>query len=160
MTDDFKIEKGIPIPPVKSIKNVKAYEFIKTLELGDSFVVKKDKSGRPLESIVASYKQVGMKIGKKLVTRKIYSEENPDDFYMRIWFTEEIEPITKKYKDKRKYKPDVSDCDTAACRLPNDILFLAEQNEENKEIVEDIRRLNKILIEELAKQNIELPKGE
>jgi hypothetical protein len=101
-----------------------------------------------------------MKIGKKLVTRKIYSEENPDDFYMRIWFTEEIEPITKKYKDKRKYKPDVSDCDTAACRLPNDILFLAEQNEENKEIVEDIRRLNKILIEELAKQNIELPKGE
>ncbi len=160
MTDDFKIEKGIPLPEKKTAKNSKAYEFIKSLELGDSFVVKKDKSGRPLESKANSYVQVGKKLGKKLVTRKIYSEENPDDFYMRIWFTEEIEPVTKKYKDKRKYKPDVSDYDTTACRLPNDILFLAEQNEENKEIVEDIRRLNKILIEELAKQNIELPKGE
>jgi len=37
---------------------------------------------------------------------------------------------------------------------------LAEQNEENKAIVEDIRRLNKILIEELNKQNIKLPEGE
>ncbi len=160
MTDDFKIEKGIPIPPVKSEKNVKAYEFIKTLELGDSFVVKKDKSGRPLESKANSYVQVGKKLGKKLVTRKIYSEENPNDFYIRIWFTEEIEPVTKKYKRKRIYTSDVANPDITACRLPNDILFLAEQNEENKEIVEDIRRLNKILIEELAKQNIELPKGE
>ena len=160
MTDDFKIEKGIPIPPVKSTKNVKAYEFIKTLELGDSFVVKKDKSGRPLESKANSYVQVGKKLGKKLVTRKIYSEENPNDFYIRIWFTEEIEPVTKKYKRKRIYTSDVANPDITACRLPNDILFLAEQNEENKEIVEDIRRLNKILIEELAKQNIELPKGE
>jgi len=45
-------------------------------------------------------------------------------------------------------------------RLPNDILFLAEQNEENRAIVEDIRRLNKILLEELTKQNIQLPEGE
>ena len=160
MTDDFKIEKGIPIPPVKSIKNVKAYEFIKTLELGDSFVVRKDKSERPPESKANSYVQVGKKLGKKLVTRKIYSEENPNDFYIRIWFTEEMEPVTKKYKRKRIYTSDVANPDITACRLPNDILFLAEQNEENKEIVEDIRRLNKILIEELAKQNIELPKGE
>ena len=160
MTDDFKIEKGIPLPEKKTAKNSKAYEFIKSLEVGDSFVVKKDKSGRPLESKANSYVQVGKKLGKKLVTRKIYSEENPNDFYIRIWFTEEIEPVTKKYKRKRIYTSDVSDYDTTACRLPNDILFLAEQNEENKEIVEDIRRLNKILIEELAKQNIELPKGE
>jgi hypothetical protein len=39
-------------------------------------------------------------------------------------------------------------------------LFLAEQNEENRAIVEDIRRLNKILLEELTKQNIKLPEGE
>lgn len=50
--------------------------------------------------------------------------------------------------------------DLAEGRLPNDILFLAEQNEENRAIVEDIRRLNKILIEELTKQNIQLPEGE
>ncbi len=45
-------------------------------------------------------------------------------------------------------------------RLPNDILFLAEQNAEKRVIFEDIRRLNKILIEELTKQNIQLPEGE
>ena len=50
--------------------------------------------------------------------------------------------------------------DLATGRLPNDILFLAEQNEENKAVVEDIRRLNKILIEELTKQNIKFPEGE
>ena len=50
--------------------------------------------------------------------------------------------------------------DLAEGRLPNDILFLAEQNEENRAIVEDIRRLNKILLEELTKQNIQLPEGE
>ena len=50
--------------------------------------------------------------------------------------------------------------DLAEGRLPNDILFLAEQNEENRAIVEDIRRLNKILLEELTKQNIKLPEGE
>ena len=76
MTDDFKIEKGIPLPEKKTAKNSKAYEFIKSLEVGDSFVVKKDKSGRPLESKANSYVQVGKKLGKKLVTRKIYSEEN------------------------------------------------------------------------------------
>tara|TARA_B100000767_G_C19388422_1_gene378819 strand:+ start:370 stop:546 length:177 start_codon:yes stop_codon:yes gene_type:complete len=42
----------------------------------------------------------------------------------------------------------------------NKILFLAEQNEENKNIVEDMKRLNRILIEELNKQNIKLPEGE
>ena len=50
--------------------------------------------------------------------------------------------------------------DLAQGRLPNDILFLAEQNEENKAVVEDIRRLNRILVEELTKQNITLPEGE
>lgn len=50
--------------------------------------------------------------------------------------------------------------DLALGRLPNHILCLAEQNEENKEIVEDIRRLNRILVEELTKQNITLPEGE
>lgn len=160
MTDDFKIEKGIPLPEKKTAKNSKAYEFIESLELGDSFVVKKDKRERPPESKANSYVQIGKKLGRKLVTRKIYSEENPDDFYIRIWFTEEVEPVTKKYKRKRIYTSDIANPDITACRLPNDILFLAEQNEENKEIVEDIRRLNKILIEELAKQNIQLPKGE
>ena len=160
MTDAFKVQKGIPLPEKKTAKNFKAYEFIKSFEVGDSFVVKKDKSERPAESKANSYVQVGKKLGKKLVTRKIYSEENPNDFYIRIWFTEEIEPVTKKYKRKRIYTSDVANPDITACRLPNDILFLAEQNEENKEIVEDIRRLTKILIEELAKQNIELPKGE
>ncbi len=111
MTDDFKIEKGIPLPEKKTAKNSKAYEFIKSLEVGDSFVVKKDKSGRPLESKANSYVQVGKKLGKKLVTRKIYSEENPNDFYIRIWFTEEIEPVTKKYKRKRIYTSDVANPD-------------------------------------------------
>ena len=50
MTDDFKIEKGIPLPEKKTAKNSKAYEFIESLELGDSFVVKKDKRERPPES--------------------------------------------------------------------------------------------------------------
>jgi len=178
---DWKVDKGIEVPEVVTHKHVgKRYDFLKAMVIGDSFVVRphpEDTSNNVCQIYVAS----GKKLGMKMVTRKMYSKDDPKVYYFRLWYTEKIEPISdaqrkhgKKYKSQRRedLKPyenhDFKDVeighanfnDLAAGRLPNDILFLAEQNEENKSIVEDIRRLNKILIEELTKQNITLPKGE
>jgi hypothetical protein len=103
------------------------------------------------------------KLGMKLASRKMYSDEDPNIYYYRIWFIENIDPKVKKSAYQRKPYAEVTEKsfnDLAQGRLPNDILFLAEQNEENKAVVEDIRRLNRILVEELTKQNITLPEGE
>tara|TARA_R110001583_G_scaffold145922_3_gene297965 strand:- start:4933 stop:5430 length:498 start_codon:yes stop_codon:yes gene_type:complete len=160
---DWKVDKNVAIPDKKSNSgNIARNEFLQMLEIGDSFVVNPPKHNErmnPCSVIVASGKRLGM----KLTSRKIYSEEDPKDFHYRIWYVEKIEPISRK-----KQKGDVPNyevsheaySDLATGRLPNDILFLAEQNEENKAVVEDIRRLNKILIEELTKQNIKFPEGE
>tara|TARA_X000001382_G_scaffold116994_1_gene96409 strand:+ start:464 stop:961 length:498 start_codon:yes stop_codon:yes gene_type:complete len=160
---DWKIDKGVAIPDKKHRYGSSSRdEFLKTLEIGDSFVVqqlKHDERKNPTSTIVAHGKRLGM----KLTSRKIYSEEDPKDFHYRIWYVEKIEPIARKEQKEGVPNYEVSSNtynDLATGRLPNDILFLAEQNEENKAIVEDIRRLNKILIEELNKQNIKLPEGE
>ena len=158
-----KVDKGIPVPEIQN-KNKKAYEFLETLEIGDSFVVE-DSPDKMSGSRLAGFTQMGRKLGMKLVTRKIYSEDNPKDYHYRVWYTEKIDPSAKKPKNQRKpyddvvhrRDPAIGNFDAETGRLPNDILFLAEQNEENREIVEDIRRLNRILIEELGKQNL-LPK--
>jgi hypothetical protein len=105
------------------------------------------------------------KVGKKLTSRKIYHDDDPNEFHYRVWYVADIEPVDTKEKKPRKpydvvhrQDPAIGNYDACMGKLPNDILFLAEQNEENRQIVEDIRRLNRILIEELAKQNIKLPK--
>ena len=160
---DWKIDKGVAIPDKKyRYGGSSRDEFLKTLEIGDSFVVqqhKHDERKNPTSTIVAHGKRLGM----KLTSRKIYSEEDPKDFHYRIWYVEKIVSIARKEQKERVPNYEVSSDtynDLATGRLPNDILFLAEQNEENKAIVEDIRRLNKILIEELNKQNMKLPEGE
>jgi len=159
-----QVDKGIPVPEIYKKKNKKAYDFLETLEIGDSFVVE-DSPDKMSGSSVYSFTQMGKKLGMKLVTRKIYSEDNPKDYHYRVWYTEKIDPsAAKKPENQRKpydvvhrQDPAIGNFDAETGRLPNDILFLAEQNEENREIVEDIRRLNRILIEELGKQNL-LPK--
>jgi len=162
---DWKIDKGVAIPDKKHRYGSSSRdEFLKTLEIGDSFVVqqhKHDERKNPTSTIVAHGKRLGM----KLTSRKIYSEDNPKDYHYRVWYTEKIDPsAAKKPENQRKpydvvhrQDPAIGNFDAETGRLPNDILFLAEQNEENREIVEDIRRLNRILIEELGKQNL-LPK--
>ncbi len=165
---DWRIDKGVKVPDFRNRKGKFAEmdNFLQTLEIGDSFVIhpKVAPDGTIVEySIAQNVVTRGKKYGMKLTSRKIYSDEDPDVYHYRIWLVEKIEPEIRKYKYERKPMAEVTERsfnDLAEGRLPNDILFLAEQNEENRAIVEDIRRLNKILIEELTKQNIKLPEGE
>ena len=95
--------------------------------------------------------------GGKGSTQKPYDKDAFDKNFARI-FAKPKKPEKHDFKDAEVRHESFNDL--ASGRLPNDILFLAEQNEENKAIVEDIRRLNKTLLEELTKQNITLPKEE
>ena len=161
---ELVIEKNVDIPKAANKKRGEFYNFLETLEIGDSFVIDaKNTTYSGVSPIIATAKKIGM----RLVSRKIYSEDNPKDYHYRIWYTEKIDPHTtkkpanqrKKYKVVHQEDPSAGNYDAETGRLPNDILFLAEQNEENREIVEDIRRLNRILIEELGKQNLLTKKG-
>jgi hypothetical protein len=163
---DWKVEKGVKIPDFRSQtgKHKELDDFLQSLEIGDSFVIhpKIEGDGSIKSHTGANIVTRGRRIGIKLTSRKIYSDESPDKYYWRIWFTEKIEPQIRKMQHQRPAAEvtEKSFNDLAQGRLPHDILFLAEQNEENKAIVEDIRRLNRILVEELTKQNIKLPEGE
>jgi hypothetical protein len=158
---DRQVDKGFDIPPPvnKGVINKAYYKFLDTLSIGDSFVIEEGEFKSGPASVVAMAK----KVGKKLTSRKIYHEDNPNEFHYRVWYVEDIDPVKplkkrKPYDVVHRQDPALGNFDAETGRLPNDILFLAEQNEENKQIVEDIRRLNRILIEELAKQNVKLPK--
>tara|TARA_Y100000592_G_scaffold31724_1_gene50509 strand:+ start:104 stop:661 length:558 start_codon:yes stop_codon:yes gene_type:complete len=161
---DRQVDKSVDIPPPlnkTSPAYAAFYEFLNTLEIGDSFVIEKDE----YKSGAAQHVSMARKIGKKLTSRKIYHDDDPNEFHYRVWYVADIEPVDSKKKKTRKpydvvhrQDPAIGNYDACMGKLPNDILFLAEQNEENRQIVEDIRRLNRILIEELAKQNIKLPK--
>ena len=159
---DKKVDKAIDIPPPANRTKASStayFQFLNTLEIGDSFTIEDGewKSG-PANAV-----NMARKVGKKLTSRKIYHEDNPNEFHYRIWYVADIDPLEsaktrKPYDMVHRQDPAIGNFDAETGRLPNDILFLAEQNEENRQIVEDIRRLNRILIEELAKQNIKLPK--
>ena len=158
---DRQIDKGVDIPPPVNRKlTTDAYfQFLDTLQIGDSFVIEDGEYKSGPASIVTMAK----KVGKKLTSRKIYHEDDPNNFHYRVWYVEDIDPVKpakkrKPYDVVHRQDPALGNFNAETGRLPNDILFLAEQNEENKQIVEDIRRLNRILIEELAKQNVKLPK--
>ena len=165
---DWRIDKGVKVPDFRNRtgKSVEMDKFLQTLEIGDSFVIhpKVNPDGTITEySIAQNVVTRAKKFGMKMTSRKIYSEENPDEYHYRIWYVEKIEPVIRKSTYQKKTSAEVTEKafnDLAEGRLPNDILFLAEQNEENRAIVEDIRRLNKILLEELTKQNIQLPEGD
>ena len=158
---DRKVDKGVDIPPpLNRLKqSTSAYlQFLDTLEIGDSFRIEDGEWKSGAQNAVT----MARKVGKKLTSRKIYHDENPNEFHYRVWYVADIDPVKpakprKQYDVVHRQDPAIGNFDAETGRLPNDILFLAEQNEENKQIVEDIRRLNRILIEELAKQNIKLP---
>jgi len=81
-----------------------------------------------------------------------------------MWYTEKVEPITRRSKNPKSLSlinneqeiTSNSFNDLTNGRIPNDILFLAEQLEENKMIVEDMKKINKVVLEELSKYNINL----
>ena len=161
---DRQVDKAVDIPPPinrgRPAYNGEALiKFLNNLEIGDSFIIGKDEWKSGPATVLTHAK----KVGKKLTSRKIYHEDDPNDFHYRVWYVEDIDPVKPEKKRKpydvvHRQDPAIGNYDACMGKLPNDILFLAEQNEENREIVEDIRRLNRILIEELAKQNIKLPK--
>jgi len=176
----LKIDKGVLVPEVTTHKGVTEREaFLQCMEIGDSFMVEPHPED-PSNNVCQNYTATGKKLGMKMTSRKIYSKDDPKSYHFRIWYIEKIEPKSatqqrnkKVYKSQRRAdliteNHEFKDAevrqdsfnDLASGRLPSDILFLAEQNEENKAIVEDIRKLNKILLEELSKQNIKLPKEE
>ena len=161
---DRQVDKAVDIPiPVNRGRPVHdaLLKFLHTLEIGDSFVIEKDEWKSGPATVLTNAK----KIGKKLTSRKIYHDDDPNEFHYRVWYVADIKPVDSGEKKTRKpydvvhrQDPAIGNYDACMGKLPNDILFLAEQNEENRQIVEDIRRLNRILIEELAKQNVKLPK--
>ena len=66
MTEEFKIEKGIPMPPV--VKNgiaEKKYPWLQ-MEVGDSFLIP-DKPSRAVGSLIASHNRNGKRFACRTV---------------------------------------------------------------------------------------------
>ena len=74
---DRQVDKAVDIPiPVNRGRPVHdaLLKFLHTLEIGDSFVIEKDEWKSGPATILTHAK----KIGKKLTSRKIYHEDNPN----------------------------------------------------------------------------------
>ena len=98
---DWRIDKGVKVPDFRNRtgKSLEMDKFLQTLEIGDSFVIhpKVNPDGTITEySIAQNVVTRAKKFGMKMTSRKIYSEENPDEYHYRIWYVEKIEPVIKK----------------------------------------------------------------
>ena len=151
-----KVEKGHEIPPKKE-RGGKYINFLNSLEVGDSFFVEDENDANGI-------RQAGYWVGRKFTVRKTYSDKDIKKFTFRMWYTEKVEPITRRSKNPKSLSlinneqeiTSNSFNDLTNGRIPNDILFLAEQLEENKMIVEDMKKINKVVLEELSKYNTNL----
>ena len=126
---DWKVDKDVKIPSFRnqSGKHKELDNFLQALEIGDSFVihpkVQPDGSikGYIGQNIVTRAKKLGM----KLASRKMYSDEDPNIYYYRIWFIENIDPKVKNLHTKENLMPRLqknlsttwlrADCPTTSC---------------------------------------------
>ena len=108
---DWRIDKGVKVPDFRNRtgKSLEMDRFLQTLEIGDSFVIhpKVNPDGTITEySIAQNVVTRAKKFGMKMTSRKIYSEENPDEYHYRIWYVEKIEPVIRKstYQKNRQLR--------------------------------------------------------
>ena len=74
--EQFKIEKNIPIPFIKRKKTI-LNELLPKLEVGDSFVVSRDK--------YANITKASDKHGIKLISRSVTEPPYDKDDFVRFW---------------------------------------------------------------------------
>ena len=155
MSKEFElkpIEKNIPVSEVRGNSKTQKTLAIEERLLSmtpkeDSFIVEDESSANVIRSI-------GKKIGRPVITRKMYVQEDVKNQRLsdlkpvfRIWVKEITKPVSNLSTPLAKPK-NVNSNDKAA--VPGHILEIAELKAENKMIVEDIEKIKKIIKQELG----------
>ena len=158
MSKEFKlkpIEKNIPVSDVKvhskSEKTLAIEERLLSMTpKQDSFIVEEEHQAQTVRNI-------GKKIGRPVITRKMYIQEDVKNQRLsdlkpvyRIWVKEITKPASRLSTPLAKPKI-VNSTDKAA--VPSHILEIAELKAENRMIVEDIEKIKKIIKEELGSRH-------
>lgn len=167
---EIKVEKNVQMPnkwgTFRKFLDDSVINAIASLEVGDSFTVK-------------NYGQVNkirhyakLKHKKQLESRKEFTGKTVNDgFVYRMWCTKILNPTEhqsflnseKELKSKTKLKTQgmlskkqvvnkdaITHINDVRAKIDNMVLQLAEINEENRMIVEDIDHIKKVLKEELG----------
>jgi hypothetical protein len=154
----IKIEKNVRFPAKYQGVPVQVKEVLDSMEIGDSFVV-------PNQAKVSLYRQYMKRMGKKLESRREHSGERQIEgkFHYRCWYTgdfssaerlrqvrkkEQQQLMNKKVVNIKENKGDLDRHGNSCYGCDQNVLHIAEIKEENRMIVEDVKRLNKILTEE------------
>ena len=148
------IEKNIPISePRGNVKHAKTLAIEERLlsmtPKVDSFVVDN-------ESDANLTRLIGKRIGRRVVTRKIYIQDDIKNHRLsdlkpviRVWVKEITEPQGGvQGLDNKPKNPNVD-----KYSVPQSVLQIAELKAENRMIVEDMEKIKKIIIEELGAKN-------
>jgi len=155
MSKEFElkpIEKNIPVSEVRGNSKTQKTLAIEERLLSmtpkeDSFIVEDESSANVIRSI-------GKKIGRPVITRKMYIQENVKNQRLsdlkpvfRIW----VKKITEPQGDVQGLdtKPKNVNSNNKAA-VPSHILEIAELKAENRMIVEDIEKIKKIIKQELG----------
>lgn len=164
---EIKIEDGIEKPDYtgKNILNSETMKSLKGMKAGQSFTVK-------TESHKLTVQLYGRKIGKVFSSRKIYegnTKGKNSPYHFRIWCESgKAKPLptnkppsrNPKLKSfgalsKSQSKSDADGNATTRHDISPEILAIAELKEENKNIVDDISKIKKILREELKTTSLD-----
>lgn len=115
----LKIDKGILVPEVTTHKGVSEREaFLLSMEIGDSFKVEPHPED-PSNNVSQNYTATGKRLGMKMTSRKIYSEDDPKSYHFRIWYIEKIEPKTATQQRNSKRNTKVSAEQTLLLKTTN-----------------------------------------
>jgi len=150
-----KIDKNIPIP-LKHVGIPDAEKnLIKEMEIGDSFIIDR-------YAVINRYRNYARAIGKELLARKNFTGTHKSDFNYRVWYSKKIKPYTeispsrdtklkkhgmlskKEVQDGAKVDPVIY------AQIDSHVLAIAELQEENKKIVDDMEHIKKVMREELG----------
>jgi len=132
----FKIDKDVPIPKrfENAVSNNSIFtEIVPQLTIGDSV-------GGLTQSQANSLATFMKKQGKKCTTRKVDRRPSREAEY-RVWYVGDMTPETKVIPDTALPAENVCSCN-------NDIMKEAELKEADKNIVEDMYEVNKIINQE------------
>ncbi len=157
----IKIEKNIIFPAKYTALPVGVKEVLDAMEIGDSFTV-------PNAAKVASYRQYMKSKGRRLESRKEFIGERQiqGQFCYRCWYTgdytsterlklarqkEQTQLMNKKIVPIKENKGDLDKQGNTCYGCDQNVLHIAELREENRMIVEDVKKINKILTEEFAR---------
>ena len=164
----IKIEKNIPIPSSTNASYLSEEEknLIRTMDIGDSFLIAK-------YSHIGRLRQYAKSMGMELIARKNYTGTTRNEFNYRVWYSKKITPVAKVYPHNKLKELGILPPKSVTSRKgminnpsggePTDgihlcdqsILDIAELKEENRQIVDDMVHIKKVLKEELGHTNTE-----